>query len=196
MYSLCTNTGGQFMFNNTLSGGQQPCHLSGSNTTGGRYLTVLNEHLINTPWDGTGCTGRNDASNVAMTWAAAHTQGYTTGTVGMSDADHCAHDTTTPCAPTASGNATVGAGANHQAYCTALATFSSEPAIGTEAANACKNGTTNACAYNSTTHTMNCPGQVAITRPSSGALDVGVYQFSSVQTQAPQPQTNLNAAAN
>jgi hypothetical protein len=193
-YAACTNTGRQFMFNNTLSGGQQPCHLAGSNTTGGQYLTVLNEHLINTPWDGTGCTGHGDASNIAMSWATAHAQGYTTGAAGMSDADTCANDATKPCTPTSAGDSTVNAGGNHQAYCTTLASYSSEYAIGTEAANACKYGTTDGCAYNTSTHTMNCPAQTAIARPASTAWDAGANQFSASQAQAPQPPSNLQAA--
>ena len=72
---------------------------------------------------------------------------------------------TTPCAPTSNTNSTVGAGGNHQAYCTTLAGFSSEAAIGTDAANACQLGTTDGCAYNATSHTMSCPAQTAVARP-------------------------------
>jgi hypothetical protein len=179
-YPNCTNTGTQKMFNNTLSGAIQICHLGGSNPTGGKYLTVLNEHLINTPYDGTGCTGgASDPSNVSMTWAAAHTQGYTTGTKGITDADTCANDSTTPCAPASNTNATVGAGENHQGYCTALAAFSSEPAIGTDAANACKYGTTDGCAYDTSAHAMVCPAQSAVARPPSDPWDSGAYQYAS-----------------
>ena len=45
----CSNTGTQKMFNNTLAGGRQPCHLRPNNTHG-QHLTVLNEHLIATSW--------------------------------------------------------------------------------------------------------------------------------------------------
>jgi hypothetical protein len=192
-YSNCTNAGGQFMFNNTISGGQQPCHLGGSNTTGGQFLTVLNEHLLNSSWDSTGCIGRNDASNISMTWATGNSQGYMSGSAGRADADTCANDSTTPCAPTSAGNGTVGTGGNHQAYCTALAAFSSEPAIGTDAANACKFGTTDGCAYNASAgvHAMQCPAQTAFARPASAAWDEGAYQYSASQSQAPQPPTNV-----
>jgi hypothetical protein len=192
----CSGTGGQFMFNNTLVGVEQPCHVQNVNH-GGQFLTVLNEHLINTPFDGgstTACTGIADATNKAMSDATATSQGYTTGSPGNVNSNTCAHDTTTPCSPTSSGNSTVGAGGNHQAYCTTLASFSSEFAIGTEAANACKFGTTDGCAYNSITHTMVCPAQTAVARPSSSAWDVGAYQFSGSQAQAPQAPTNLQAS--
>jgi hypothetical protein len=192
----CSGTGGQFMFNNTLVDVEQPCHVSNVNH-GGQYLTVLNEHLINTPFDGgstTACTGLADATNKAMTDATATSQGYTTGTAGTSRANTCTNDSTMPCTSTSAGNSTVGTGGNHQAYCTTLASFSSEPAIGTDAANACKFGTTDGCAYNTSTHTMNCPAHTAVARPVSTAWDVGAYEFAAGGGgggSPPAPPTNL-----
>jgi hypothetical protein len=191
-YPNCTNTGTQKMFNNTLSGAVQPCHLGGSNPTGGQYLTVVNEHLINTPYDGTGCAGgASDASNISMTWATARIQGFTIGSAGITDADTCANDTTTPCGPTAASS-TVSAGTNHQAYCTALAGYTSEPAISTDAANACKYGTTDGCAYDTSTHSMICPAHPAVARPISGTWDVGAYQYAAGGL-GPNPPTGLSA---
>lgn len=192
----CPNTGTQKLFNNTLVDGTQPCHLSGSNQTGGQYLTVLNQHLINTPYDGTGCTGYNDPSNVAMSSPAATTQGYTTGSAGSSGSPNaCANEGTTPCAPLQGTNGTVVAGGNRMAFCSTLAGYTSESQISSDAANACKFGTTDACSYNTNTHTMNCPGQSPVARPSTTAWDSGAYQFSSTRAQAPQPPTNLRATA-
>jgi hypothetical protein len=178
-YPGCTNTGRQYMFNNTFSGGYQPCHLSGSNPTGGQYLTVVNEHLIGTTWDSPGCAGgQSDPSNITMSFATGAAQGYTLGTRGTADSDTCANDSTKPCSPTSSTNATVGKGANYQQYCTALAGYASERAISVDAATACKYGTTNACRYDTTTHSMKCPGQTPVARSASSAWDVGAYQFS------------------
>jgi hypothetical protein len=178
------------MFNNTLVDIIQPCNVSNV-SHGGQYLTVLNEHLINTPFDtntGTACTGRSNATNIAMSDSTATSQGYTTGSSGTAGTGNtCANDTTTPCAPTSITNGTVGAGANHQAYCTALAAFTSETAIGTDAANACKYGTTDGCTYNATSHTMSCPAVTATTRPSSGAWDSGAYEYSAGSTAPPAP---------
>jgi hypothetical protein len=194
----CPNTGGQFMFNNTLVDIVQPCHLSGSNQTGGQYLTVMNEHLINTPYDGTGCKGgASSATNISMSSATATLQGYTTGSGGTSgSANACANDPSMPCTPTLPTNATVSIGANQMAYCNALATFTSEPAISTDAANACRYGTTDACSYNTTTHTMNCPGHTPVARPTTTAWDSGAFQFSATQVQLPQPPTSLLATVN
>jgi hypothetical protein len=149
-------------------------------SNGGKYLTVLNEHLINTAWDGgttTQCAGGpSSATNISQTDAQATAQGYTTGSAGSQLSNTCANEATTPCAPTATSNATVGAGANEQAYCTTLATYSGEYAIGTEAANACKFGTTDGCSYNGSTHMVTCPAETAVTRPTVTAWDAGAYQ--------------------
>jgi hypothetical protein len=182
-YPDCTNTGGQYMFNNTFVDGSQTCDPHGSTLSGGKYLTVYNEHLINTPWDTTSsdpnaCSGINDPSNVSMTDATATSQGYTTGSSGTVSSNTCANDSSKPCMPTSSGNSTVGAGRNEVAYCNTLGSYGSETAIGTDAANACKYGTTDGCAYNSTTHTMSCPAQTALARPGGKAWDSGAYQYA------------------
>ena len=177
----CSNTGGQVMFNNTFVDFIQACNPSTVNH-GGQYLTVLNEHLINTPYNTGGsapCTGFGNATNIVQTDAQATTQGYTTGSSGtVGNGNNCANDTTTPCIPTASSNATVVAGANHQAYCTTLATYA-EYAIATEAASACKFDTTDGCTYVTSTHSMNCPAQTATSRPVSAAWDSGAYQYAA-----------------
>jgi hypothetical protein len=190
----CTNTGGQYMFNNTLVDVTQPCYVSNV-SHGGEYLSILNEHLINTPLDAgtTACTGMSSATNIAMSDATAEAQGYLVSSGGTANSDTCANDVT-PCAPTLSSDSTVQAGANHQAYCTALAGYTSEPAIGTDAANACKYGTTDSCTYNTSTHTMVCPAQSAISRPITAAWDAGSYQFSSSASGSTQPPSNLKIA--
>ena len=195
-HGQCSNTGaaGQWMFNNTLVDAIQPCSIGPSGYVGGQYLTLSNEHLINTPFDnvgGTNCVGYSSATNIVMSDATATTQGYTTGSTGYSGATNtCANDKNKPCSPTASSNGTVGAGTNFQSYCTKLASYTSETAIGTDAANACKYGTTDGCTYNTSTHTMVCPAQSAIARSGSGAWDVGAYAFGSALS----PPTGLTAS--
>ena len=185
----------QYMFNNVLVDTNQPCNL-GPNTGGSIYLTIANEHLINSPLDGGGnpnCNGYNSSTNVQMSDATATSQGYTTGSPGNSSANTCANDSTKPCSPTSATSSTVGAGMNEQSYCTALASYTSEPAISTDAANACMYGTTDACSYNSTTHTMVCPAQGAVARLTK--WDVGGYQYNT-QNQLPNPPTGLAAVVN
>ena len=193
--SKCTGTAGVYMFNNTLVDVVQPCYLGLTPPYYGTNFTIANEHLINTPLDGgssTPCNGYNSATNVAMSDATATSQGYTTGSGGTSGGSNtCANDGTEPCSPTASSKSTVGAGANKQSYCTTLASYSSDPSVGTDASNACKYGTTDGCSYNSTTHTMSCPAKTTVARPS-GAWDAGVYQY----TGGPPPPTGLTAVVN
>jgi len=185
-YGSCTNAAGQFMFNNTLLSGTQPCNLS-PNNTGGKYLTVYNEHLINTPYDGTGCTGAaGSTTNVSMAYSAADAQGYT-GTPGTVTGDTCKNDVT-PCSPTAATNSTVGVGSTLKNYCSTLQSYASiDPSMG-DAAAACLDDTTTACSYNSTNHTMVCPEQPPIVRPT---WDAGAYQWGTGNP--PNPPTDLTA---
>ena len=195
-YGGCPNTGGQFEFNNTIVDSKIDCAGTNDNT-GGQYMTMLNNHMINAGYSGTTCHGGpNSQTNVAMSDATATSQGYTTGSSGTAGTgNNCANDSTTPCSPTAANNGTVGAGGNYQPYCTTLASYTSEPAIGTDAAIACQYGTTNACSYNTSTHTMSCPGQTAVVRPVSGAWDSGAYEFNT-QDPPPSPPTALKAVVN
>ncbi len=127
-YPSCTNTGGQFLFNNTfvdISG--VPCAKGGSATGLGGYLTAYNNHLIGSSWYNSTplCVGGpNSSTNISMTDLTATAQGYTTGSSGVSgQPNNCANDTTTPCAPTSAANSTVGAGSYQQSYCNTLATY-------------------------------------------------------------------------
>jgi hypothetical protein len=196
-YSGCTWTGGIYNFNNTFldgtaSGWQVQCGLAGSAAAGQvPYLHMYNNHLIATAFATVAplCTGGPASStNIIMSDAIATSQGYTTGTPGLNIPNNCANDTTKPCSPVSVSGSTASAGANEQSYCTTLASFKSEPAISFDAANACKNGTTDGCVYNTTSHTMNCPVNGVISRPAAAAWDTGAYQYYGIQ--AP---TNLKA---
>ena len=105
-------------------------------------------------------------SNVTMDDTQATLQAYTTGSMGAYTANTCASDSTTPCAPTSTADSTVGAGMNMQSACDALAKFTSEPAIGTDAANACRSATTDGCIYDATAHRVICPTTAAVPRPN------------------------------
>jgi hypothetical protein len=199
IYSGCTNTGGQYMFNNTLVDAGLPCYVS-TDSTNGQYITAYNNLIIGASWS-TGspeCAGGpNSTTNVTLTDAQATSQGYTTGSSGtVGSGNTCANDSTQPCKPTAASNSTVGAGSNLQSYCTALTGYTSEYAIGTEAANACTYGTTDGCGYvtNGTGYNnyMSCPAHTAAARPGSKAWDSGVYQYLA----GPPSPTNLQGQAN
>jgi hypothetical protein len=93
--------------------------------------------------------------------------------------------------PVASTNTTVGVGTNEIGYCNTLS-GSSDPLLQAAGA-ACVRDTTYACGYNLSSHTVSCPARTTVARPASGAWDVGAYQYSSTQSSAPNPPTNLSA---
>lgn len=190
-YGGCSNSGTQKFFNNTILDSRVDC-AGTNNNTNGQYMTMANNHMIGSGFfQGNTCTL---TSNITMSDATATSQGYTTGSSGNAGTgNNCANDSTTPCSPTSATNSTVGAGTNYVSYCTTLAGYSSEYAIGTDAANACQYGTTDGCAYNTSTHTMVCPAQTAVAR--SGAWDAGAYEYNS-QNPPPNPPTGLTAVVN
>jgi len=96
--------------------------------------------------------------------------------------------------PTSTGSPTVGQGTNEEStssqdFCANMAS-SSDPFIQSAGA-ACINGTTYACGYNTTTHSVTCPaGQISV-RPTSASWDIGAYQFLA----GPKSPTNLVGVA-
>jgi hypothetical protein len=88
-------------------------------------------------------------------------------------------------APTSSSGATVGAGVNKTGLCNSMP----DPL----AAAACRKDTTGAVTYNTINHTAVCCARTPNARPSSGAWDVGAYEFSGASGNAPQPPSGLVA---
>jgi len=155
-----------------------------------QWLTAIGNHIITESGTGFASGSCTLSGNVVMTHATAKTQGYMangTGQTGNSGGVSCANDTI-PCAPTAATNSTVGAGTNeYSTYCATLLA-SSDPLI-VQAGVACQSGTTDACSYNTTNHTVTCPKITAVGRSISGSWDAGAYQFAQIL-----PPTNLTAA--
>ena len=176
----------QQVFNNTWdlpSAGMLNCFTSTTYTNnhfvvdGGAALSTTYAPCPNGPG--------GSVTNTSMTHATAVSQGYMaggTGTSGNNSNVSCANDTT-PCAPTAPGNSTVGAGTNLQSVCSTLLA-SSDPSV-VRAGLACQNGTTDACAYNSTTHSVSCPRVTPVTRPTSAVWDTGAYGLTATVTTTP-----------
>jgi hypothetical protein len=156
-----------------------------------QWETAVGNHVITESGNGFASGSCTITSDVVMSHATAVAQGYMasgTGQTGNSGGVSCANDTT-PCGPTASGDSTVGAGVNeYSGYCATMLA-SSDPLI-VQAGHACQSATTDACSYNTTNHTVTCPGEAAVARPSSGAWDAGAYQYAQ---QTVQPPTNLTA---
>jgi hypothetical protein len=73
----------------------------------------------------------------------------------------------------------IGQGTNETSnYCAALSTAAGSDSTLTDAANACLQDTRYGIAYNSTSHTVSSPGRTPNNRPSSGAWDIGAYEYS------------------
>ena len=112
-----------------------------------------------------------ETNGLYMSYATALTQGYAS-----------ANDF----GPTASSNSTATAlGTNETSgYCldSVLHDATAEAA--------CAMGTTGGCAYITSNHTLSCPSYTPNARPSSGAWNVGAFQYSTV-TSSVQPPTNV-----
>jgi hypothetical protein len=153
-----------YAFNSTLqssvSGGVMDCQ-------GGSRTYAVNMHLItdaSSPFYGGTCAA---TTNLFQSNATANGQGYTSSE-------------TFAYSPASGSAGTVGTGTNEQSYCTALS-----GAGLSDAATACQSDTRYACTYNSTNHTVTCPGRTVVARPLSGAWNVGAYQFVSSTTNPP-----------
>jgi hypothetical protein len=139
-----------------------PCPGVGSSTA-----SATNNHWVTTATSSTGCTF-SETTDLYMTPTTAATQGYTSGN------DY---------APTSGTNSTVGTGTNNASFCNGLSNAA--------ARSACLAGTTDGCSYNSSSHTVSCPGITANARPASGAWDKGAHQYQAANS--PAPPTGLTA---
>jgi hypothetical protein len=130
-----------------------------------------NIHFISSDVSGiysSSCSGQGTAAtNILMTNAAATSAGYTSSQTYVYS-------------PTSGSSPTVGAGTNLiAAFCNALSSAAGTDSTLSNAASACQADTTyGGGKYNSATHTVTGAARVTTTRPSSGAWDIGAYQFN------------------
>lgn len=180
------NQGTLQIFNNTW---EDPANgvIVNCNSTFSHPFTAANNHYItdNSSQYSSPCTGGTYFTELLQTHAVADAD--------VSPAFNQYSDSQTPyaLAPVASTNSTVGTGTNEESFCTSL-TGSSDPLL-QAAGTACESDTTYAMVYNSTSHTITFPARPSNARPSSGAWDIGAYQYSSSQASAPNAPTNLIA---
>jgi hypothetical protein len=182
------NYGTYYWFNNTVD-----CSLGGcGGTPGNGYWLIYdnNNHFVPNglnsdsssyggvapPVCSNGVNGTSGGcTDLTQSETVANAQGYTSSeTYPYSPISTC----------TSSTCGTVAQGTNLASYCTALS------AINSAAGAACLNSTTVACAYNTSNHTLSCPNDTANPRPSTGAWDIGAYQFGPGQQ--PGAPTNLS----
>jgi hypothetical protein len=150
----------------------------------GVAITSVNNYWVTNQGTGISAVFANtpdvtETMPVYQTLSVANAQGYTS-----------ANDF----APTLSSDATVVAsGINEN---TQICAAMSSAGASADAVTACETGTTDACSYNVTSHSVSCPGYTAVARPLSSAWNVGAYQFNGSISGAPAPPSNLSATVN
>lgn len=141
-------------------------------------ITSVNNHWIASPateaqiYQTTG--GVSESNAVYMTQTTASNQGF------ASSNDF---------APTSASAATVGVGANEtNVYCT-------DSVLHYAIAEAeCVNGTSDGISYNLGNHTVSYPGIGLNPRPSTGAWDVGAFEYGGGGSSSVQPPTSVTVA--
>lgn len=185
----CSSNGGSYlanedkqgtwvMFNNT--GAQISNGLGCIVCVGAGYstsITSANNHWIASPANESTVyqttSGVSESTAIYMTQSTATSQGY------VSSNDF---------APASASDSTVGAGANEtNVYC--AASVLNYAIAETE----CVNGTSDGISYDTANHTVSYPGVALQARPSSGAWDVGAYEYGSGSSTV-QPPTNVTVA--
>lgn len=163
--ALFNNT---FQLNHRADGGVD--NFSCSATGNAAPYTDGNNHYIT-----------DDAANVAAIYASnCSGQGTDTNSLLMTNATAASDGYASPAFSPSSGTSpTVGTGANRTStFCAALSTASGTDSYLTDAATACQSDTRYACTYNSGNHTVSCPARTAVARPTSGAWNIGAYQYN------------------
>jgi hypothetical protein len=180
-----TSCGPFYAFNNTM---ESQFALSGG-ASGTAHL--YNNHCILT--SGSDCANNEGSWTVNETTNLAQCSG--TGT-GCSDANASPHfdqysdSQSFADSPVASTNSTVGAGTNEQSLCSTIASLNA--AAGT----ACQSDTSYGCAYNTSNHTVSCPADPLVARPTSTAWNIGAYQYNGGGDPPPNPPSGLSALVN
>lgn len=101
-------------------------------------------------------------------------------TNAVANADGYTSSTNPVYAPQSSSAPTVGHGANATSYCSALQ--SSSDALMQAAGTACTSDAAYGVSYDTSNHTAVYPARTTTARPSSGAWDIGAYEFSGTPT--------------
>lgn len=167
----CAFCGGPLtLYNNTAVQGASTCIVcQGKPTT---ITSVNNQWIANPATEAfvfSTTNGVTETTPLYETPSAASSAGYT------SSNDY---------APTGASSPTVGAGTNNSSFCNGLSD--------SVARNSCLSGTTMGCQYIISNHTVTCPAITPVARPTSGAWDVGAYEWNTqVSNNQPAPPTNL-----
>ena len=160
------NYGTYYWFNNTVDCTLGGC--GGTPPTGPTWtISEGNNHYIPSALNFacTGCTVNSLGTDLVQTETVANGQGYTSAeTFPYSPIIGCTSGTC----------GTVQYGTNQESVCTALSSINAQAGV------ACQSGTSDACAYNTSNHTLRCPNNALNARPASTAWDIGAYEFNAI----------------
>jgi hypothetical protein len=176
---LGSSCGPFYAFNNTM---ETQFALSGSMTSSS-VANLYNNHCIEAA---SNCANNEGSWTVNETTNLVQCQGAGTGCADANASPHFnqyINSNTYADSPVSGTSSTVGAGTNEESVCTTIS------GLNAAAGTACKFGTSYACTYNTTNHTVVCPNLALVARPASAAWDVGAYQFQSAG--APSAPTSL-----
>ena len=154
-------------FNNTVECGMDSdlgacISDAGAVATSHAVFNSLNNYWVSGSSPAVSCTYYtcSETTDLLQSLSTANGQGYTSGEAFAFS-------------PTSAAAASVGAGTNEQSLCTTIAGLNAAAGI------ACQSDTSYGCGYNQTNHTVSCPARTAIARPTTGAWDVGAYEYTS-----------------
>ncbi len=147
--------------NNTFFGG---CYRKGVTTLG-----FINNYTISTVSARGEIDGTADVytTNLIQTLTTANAAGLNCNLSGI----YTCTGQTYSFSPVSGTSTTVGAGTNETALCNTITDATAQAA--------CKLDTTYAVSYNATNHTAVASTRTPVARPSSGAWDVGAYEYSA-----------------
>jgi hypothetical protein len=179
-----TNYGTFVIFNNTFECGNDSssggCGGTASSGPTGSYYATNNHWISSGPitYCYTTYSPCSVTTDLVQTVSTANGRGYTS-------------TETYAFAPTSGSGATVGAGTNNSSACITIATLNAAAGV------ACQLDTTYGVGENESNHTVFL-NRTPISRPSTGAWDIGAYQYEGTlapaSTSAPAPPSGLSAS--
>ena len=172
-----TNSGRYFVFNNTFQSNGSTSTVIACAASGNLFNNTNNHFIDDVSAYPSSCTGMTNTSPILMSNSTATNDGYTSSQ-------------TYAYSPTAGASPTVQAGTNeYSGYCSTV--LGSSDSLIQAAGTACRSDTTYAVSYNASNHTVSASTKTVVSRPTSGAWDVGAYQYSASRSQSVQPPTGL-----
>lgn len=179
---LTSNQGNYVLFNNTWQTNYAQPIVRCSLVTSPATVLTTNNHYINDQTPYQTCGQLTATTELAMTNATATANGYTSSQ-------------TYAYSPMLGSSPTVGVGKNENASNGAFCSGLSSAGL-SDAASACQSDTSYACAYSTSAHAVSCPARTVYARQSTGAWNIGAYEYNAQDPPPPTPPSGLKAVVN